>query len=345
VIENDEVDAMKAAVLAVDGGNSKADVALVGGGGELLGAVRGPTVSHQAVGLEAGMTRLDDLVRETARRAELPTDGRTAFADIGVYSLAGADYPSDVSMLEGELAARGLAATDVVINDTFGALRAGTDRDWGIVLICGQGINAAAIAPDGRRARFDALGEISGDWGGGTSIGQAGLAAAVRATDGRGPRTRLERDVPLHFGLTEPAELTRALYEGRIRMARLSELPPVVFAAAIDADEAARSIVERLAEELATMAGALIRRLDMAGLDPDVVLAGGVFRTNDQRFFDSIRERITAVAPRATLARLSTPPVTGAALLGLDRLLGRPVDAETAARLRAALADWSAAQV
>jgi N-acetylglucosamine kinase-like BadF-type ATPase len=336
--------AMKAAVLAVDGGNSKADVALVGPGGELLGAVRGPTVSHQAVGIDAGMEQLGELVRETARRAELPTDGRAPIAEIGVYSLAGADYPSDVSLLESELAARGLSSTDVVINDSYGALRAGTDHDWGLVLICGQGINAAGIAPDGRRARFDALGEISGDWGGGSSIGQAAVAAAVRAIDGRGQRTRLERDVPRYFDLSEPAELTRALYEGRIEMARLSELPPVVFAAAVDGDEAARSIIERLAEELATMANALVRRLDLEGLDPDVVLAGGVFRTTDQAFFDSIRERIAAVAPHARLVRLASPPVTGAALLGLDRLNGRIVDADTAGQLRSALAEWSATQ-
>jgi N-acetylglucosamine kinase-like BadF-type ATPase len=334
---------MKAAVLAVDGGNSKADVALIGAGGELLGAVRGPTVSHQAVGIEAGMDRLTDLVRATAQRAELPYDGNEPYADVGVFSLAGADYPSDVQLLEGELTARRLSGMNVVINDTFGALRAGTDRDWGLVLICGQGVNAAGIAPDGRRARFDALGEISGDWGGGSSIGQAALAAAVRATDGRGPRTRLEHEVPAYFGLAEPAELTRALYEGRIRMSRLSELPPLVFGAAMGGDEAARSIVERLAQELATMANALIRRLDLGRLDPDVILAGGIFRTTDEAFFSSIRSGISEASANARLVRLSTPPVAGPALLGLDRLRGSALDPETADRLREALTEWSAA--
>ena len=166
----------------------------------------------------------------------------------------------------------------------------------------------------------------------------------MRATDGRGLPTRLERDVPAYFGLSEPAELTRALYEDRIHMGRLSELPPIVFEAAMDGDEAARSIVERLAEELATMAIALIKRLDLGALDPDVVLAGGVFRTKDDAFYGSIRGRIEEVAPGARLVRLTTPPVTGAALLGLDRLLGSPLDAATANGLRIALADWSAAQ-
>jgi N-acetylglucosamine kinase-like BadF-type ATPase len=144
--------------------------------------------------------------------------------------------------------------------------------------------------------------------------------------------------------LSEPGELTRALYEGRIPTARLSELPPVVFAAAMDGDEESRTIVERLAEELATMAIALVRRLDLAALDLEVVLAGGIFRTKDEAFFESIRERIRAVAPAARLVRLTTPPVTGAALLGLDQLRGSPVDPQTADRLRTALADWSKSQ-
>ena len=46
-----------AAVLAVDGGNSKADVVLVAADGRLLARVVGPTVSHQAVGLEEAWRR------------------------------------------------------------------------------------------------------------------------------------------------------------------------------------------------------------------------------------------------------------------------------------------------
>ena len=54
----------RAAVLAVDGGNSKTDVALCTADGELLAAVRGPTTSHQAVGLDVGLDRLAGLVAE-----------------------------------------------------------------------------------------------------------------------------------------------------------------------------------------------------------------------------------------------------------------------------------------
>jgi N-acetylglucosamine kinase-like BadF-type ATPase len=313
---------MTAAVLAVDGGNSKTDIALVAADGALLATVHGPTTSHQAVGLEAGMARLVELVEEAARRAGLDPGARP-MAEIGVHALAGADYPPDIRMLEKALAATGLTRRDVVVNDCLGALWAGAGDGWGIALVCGQGINGAAVAPDGRTARFDAVGDISGDWGGGTSVGMAGLAAAVRARDGRGPRTSLERSVPEHFGLSRPSAVTRAMYTGRVKEVRAGELSPVVFAAATEGDAVARSIVDRLADELATMAVALARRTGLTRSPTDVVLAGGVFRATDGAFYERIESGIRSVVRDAHLVRLDVPPVAGAALHGLE-LVGAP---------------------
>lgn len=313
---------MTAAVLAVDGGNSKTDVALVADDGRVLALVRGPTTSHQAVGLETGMARLAKLVAEAAGRAGLDGAARPV-ARIGVHAVAGADYSRDVRLLERALAGARLSEQVVVVNDCIGALWAGSSAGWGIALICGEGINGAAVAPDGRQVRFDGVGDISGDWGGGYSVGMAGLAAAVRAADGRGPRTSLERLVPAHFGLRRPPALTRALYDGRIVERRVSELSPVVFAAAGEDDAAARSIVNRLADELVAMAAALARRARLTRLPVEVVLAGGVFRTGDEPFYEQIRAGVQAVAPHARLVHLDVPPVAGPAVEGLARI-GEP---------------------
>ena len=317
-------------VLAVDGGNSKTDVALVDEGGRLLGAIRGSTTSHQAVGLEEGMARLERLAGEVGVSPEGP-------ADVGVLALAGADYPSDVRLLHRAIARLGLARDVTVVNDTIGALRAGSRRPWGVAVICGHGVNGAAIAPDGRTFRFDGVGDISGDWGGGTSVGQAGQAAAVRARDGRGPRTMLEWLVPRHFGYASPGALVRALYTGRVAEERLGELSPIVFEAAVAGDEVARGIVDRLADELVAMATALIRRLRLTRLDPDVVLAGSVFRAEDPAFHSRVRDGVLAVAPAARIVRLEAPPVLGSALLGLEQLRGAAVTEEEAEALAASL--------
>jgi len=159
-----------AAVLAVDGGNSKADLALVTRDGTLLSAVRGPTISHQQVGLQEGTARLRHLADAAARRAGMPT-ANGPLAEIGLYTVAGADFASETRMLARAFAAAGLTQRTEVLNDTLAALRAGTDHPFGVVLICGAGVNAAAVGPSGRTARLAALGPISGDRGGGRDLG------------------------------------------------------------------------------------------------------------------------------------------------------------------------------
>lgn len=329
---------MRPAILAVDGGNSKADVVLVGPDGTLLGATRGPTVSHQAVGLELGLDALEASVRRVARAANVDPGARPV-ADLGVFALAGADLPADVRTLERELDRRGLVDHGVVLNDTHAALRAGSDRTWGVVVICGAGINGLGVGPTGRTVRFAGVGEYSGDRGGGSDVGAAALAAAIRGRDGRGPRTSLERSVPGYFGLGRPDDLTTELYSGRLDPERLRELAPLVFEAAA-ADPVAAAIVDALADEVVAWGRAMIRRLHLTRQDVPVVLAGGVFRTTHAPFFDRIRSGIAAVAPAARVEPLAAPPVLGAALLGLDRLDLGPTDRRAAeARLRAALTD------
>ena len=331
-------------VLGIDGGNSKVDVALADARGNLLGAVRGPSISHQAVGLDTGMARLAELATRLTDQADV-----ARHADLVVATVAGADYPEDVRMLERAFARLDLGGEVVVLNDTFGALRAGASAGWGVGLVCGQGINAGAIAPNGRQARFPGIGDVAGDWGGGGGISMAALQAAVRGSDGRGPRTELERAVPRFFGVKTPAQMTRAFYFGRIPEARISNLTPVVFATAAAGDRVARSIIDRLADELALMANALIRRLHMTRLEVEVVLAGGVFRNTDPDFYARLEHAIKQVAPHARIIKLDAPPVAGALLLALDELYRRgqtsPPDAQLSVSLRGALRAWDASVV
>ena len=99
-----------------------------------------------------------------------------------------------------------------------------------------------------------------------------------------------------------------------------------MFAVAGAGDAEARGIADHLADELAGAAVATIRRLRLVRARVPVVLAGGVFGTDDAAFHARLREGIATRAPRARVARLGVPPVAGAALLGLDRI-GAPTSA------------------
>jgi N-acetylglucosamine kinase-like BadF-type ATPase len=306
-------------LLAVDGGNSKTDLALVTDGGELLALERGPTISHQQVPIDVATDRLGAL----AKRAAAAGGGVRLPASLGSFVLAGADFPSDIQLLRRAFGDAGVVERLTVRNDAFGALRAGARRGWGIVVICGSGVNAAGIGPDGRTERFAAIDDLSGDFGGGYGIGVEALRLAVRARDGRGARTALETAVPGHFGLRRPIDVTRAVYEDRIPRRRLEELAPAVFAAAVRGDGAARELLDRVADELALMAVTIARRLRVARREVEVVLVGGVFKTADEAFHLRVAEGIRSAVPGASVARLDAPPVLGAALLALDDLSGR----------------------
>jgi N-acetylglucosamine kinase-like BadF-type ATPase len=306
-----------AAVLAVDGGNSKTDVALLDRRGHVLGAARGTGSSQQTSGVEGSSASLVATVARACERAGLDPDALPV-AEVGVYCMAGVDLPVDERRVSAAVRSLGLSSHDMVLNDTFAVLRAGTDRGWGVAVVCGAGMNCLGMSPSGRTVRFPALGAISGDWGSGFSLGLAALGAAVRARDGRGPRTVLERVVPEHFGLQRPSAVTEAIYLGRLPEWRLMELPPAVFAASRNGDAVAASIVDRLADEVVAMAGAAIRRLGLAKLDVHVVLGGGMFRSGDERLLARIRAGVERRAPHAAIWPLTAPPVVGAALIGMD---------------------------
>ena len=333
---------MNDVILAVDGGNSKTDVALCSSGGELLAAVRGPTTSHQAVGLEPGLDRLSGLVGRLLAEAGMPglDAPRWPAVEVAVCCVAGVDLPSDEARLGQAYAARLFAVETLLFNDTIAALRAGTPDGWGVAVICGSGVNAVGRAPDGRVARFAGLGEIAGDRGGGSGLGMWGLGAAVRAVDGRGPATTLSTRVPAYFGLTNPVAVTEAIYLERIDQDRVGELAPVVAQAARDGDAVAAELVDDVADELASFATAAIRRLGLEGEAVPITLAGGLARGAADLLVPRVRTLVREIAPAAEVTVLHAPPVLGAALLGLDRLA--PGDHEAAARLRVAITDWDA---
>jgi N-acetylglucosamine kinase-like BadF-type ATPase len=242
--------------------------------------------------------------------------------------LAGADLPKEEDALHAALTARGWTGRLTVANDTFAVLRAGTENKWGIALVCGAGINCVGVAPDGTTTRFHSLGAITGDWGGGEDVGLAGLSAAVRSQDGRGPRTALQQAVPEHFGLATPLDVAEAIHLGELARWRLAELAPLVLKAARD-DLAAAGITDRLVRESVDLVRVALDRLGVTEEPFDIVLGGGMFR--DERLTARVAQELGRIAPPANLVVAGEPPIVGAALLGLDRL-GADGDARGRAR-------------
>jgi N-acetylglucosamine kinase-like BadF-type ATPase len=305
-------------VLAVDGGNSKTDLALVRDDGALLALVRGPMSSPHHLGVDGSLEILAALLGEAAAKAGLSVDNGPV-AEVGSFLMAGVDFPKEEQQLHEVLSTRGWTKRTIVGNDTFAVLRAGTEAGWGVAVVCGSGINCVGVAPDGRHVRFPSLGEISGDWGGGYDVGMAAVSAAARSEDGRGPKTSLEREVPQYFGLETPHDLAEAFHQDRIAVRRVVELAPLLFESA-QHDAVAAEIIDRLADEVVAFARAALLRLDLAEQPVEVLLGGGLLQRGNGRLAGAIEAGLKEVGSAITVRSTALPPVVGAALVGLDEL-------------------------
>jgi N-acetylglucosamine kinase-like BadF-type ATPase len=316
-----------AAVLAIDAGNSKTDVAVVASDGSVRGRARGGAFRPDRLGATAAVAGIAPLVEKARASAGIDPGGPVALHVAAC--LANADLPVEHEALEAAILAQAWGGSIEVFNDTFALLRAGLDDRRCVAVVCGAGINCAGLLPDGTTTRFAAVGHISGDWGGGGGLWQEAMWWAARAVDGRGPRTALSDALPRHAGLSTMDELIAAVHLGSLSEADCMELTPVLFAVAAAGDEVASGLVRRQAEEVVTLAVAAMRRLGVLGEPLPVVLGGGVLTAGHPQLMNEIDRLLADAAPLAVPKVVRTPPVVGAALLGLDR-----VGAETDVRDR-----------
>jgi N-acetylglucosamine kinase-like BadF-type ATPase len=304
-------------VLAVDGGGSKTDVVAIGLDGTLVGHARGPGSNPQTRGWDVAGPILDDV----RARVVGSLDGRR-IRTTHVY-LAGLDLHDELVAATAALAhwADDGGAPDVLDNDLFALLRAGTLSPDAAAVVCGTGINALAVRADGATARFPAIGDISGDWGGGAYLGNRALWHAARAEDGRGPATALTEAVPAVLGLGSVREVTEAIHFGRLDQRVFNRLCPVLFEVAGAGDAVATEVVARQAEEIVLLASVALGRLGLGGsaaTPVPVVLGGGVLAARDPMLVDGVVAGLAARVPGAVPTWVTDPPVLGAGLAALE---------------------------
>ncbi|WP_345129361.1 N-acetylglucosamine kinase, partial [Dactylosporangium darangshiense] len=273
--------------------------------------------SPHVLGLPAAVARIADLVGEARAAAALPSS--IGLDQLSVY-VAGADLPVEVEALSNAVAALGLAVESTVDNDLFALLRAGTPDPDAVGVVCGAGINAVGRRADGATSRFPALGQLSGDWGGGHHLAALALYHACRAEDGRGPSTALTDAVRRHFDRPTVEAVSIAFHLGELPAARLDELCEVLFVVAAAGDEVASRVVRRMADEIEALVRVAATRLGLLDRPYTVVLGGGVLTARHPQLHDDVVARLARMSPAASLTVLSTPPVAGAALLALDAL-------------------------
>ncbi len=256
------------------------------------------------------------VVADTVRQALAQAGLSGHEIEVGVFCLAGADWPEDYGRRQAALERSGLARRVVVKNDALAGWRAGTSTPFGVVIAAGTGTNTGVITPDGREWLYG----YYAIYGGGHDIADEAIGAVLRQEDGRGAPTRLTDAVLGHLGLSSAEALLRARIAGQLPRERVLSLCPLVFEAALAGDQVAAEILVRQGEALAEYATAAIRRFGMEQLEFDVVLAGSIFKGEGPLLVDTVIQAIHRVAPRARIVRQRLEPAAGAVLLAYDVL-------------------------
>ncbi|MFF9100748.1 N-acetylglucosamine kinase [Streptomyces rubrogriseus] len=217
-----------------------------------------------------------------------------------------------VDALLEDLPVREAAVTSDAVTAHAGALGGRA----GVVLAIGTGAVAVGIGADGTYARVDGWGPLLGDDGGGARIGTAGLRAALRAHDGRGPDTVLLDAAVGLFGDLERLPVTVGRDGNPARTA--ATFAPEVARAAEAGDAVASAIVRDAAAGLAETALAAAGRIAAGGEPLPTAVTGGLTGLGPA-LMAPLTAALTGSGLPVRLTSALGDPLDGARLLALDR--------------------------
>jgi len=246
-----------------------------------------------------------------ARQALAATPGADGLA-VGSTALRSDASAAELLSLVADLGITQVALAHDSVTSHLGALHGRR----GAIVAAGTGSVAFAIGAT-TVARVDGWGNIIGDAGSGFWIGRAGLDAALRAHDGRGPATALTAVAQQDFPDLEAAYLDIQNDPGYVR--RVAAYAKTV-AGLADSDAVCARIIDAAATELADSAVTALRRVgEDAAASTLVSVQGKIFL--DRRLHERFDRLVHDAIPQAR----SVPP-QGDGLDGVSLLFGLPDD-------------------
>ena len=297
-------------VLGIDAGGTKTRALLADETGQIVAGARGGGANLRT----HGELEVEKVLHAVVEAAEAEGGVR---ADALALGMAGADRPADDAVLREILRRIGFKSRVVVTNDARIAFVAGSALRVGIALVCGTGSIAWGENARGEIARAGGWGWHLGDEGSGFWIGERAIREVLRASDGRGPATSLDRPLFEHFAIQKPSEILREIYDEEYPRHKVALFSVPVAEAARGGDAVAGRILADAAEELALAARSVIARLDLESAPYDVVLSGGTFAALPD-LENAVREKLAH--PPARVRRLEEEPAMGAVQLALEEL-------------------------
>jgi len=303
-------------IMGVDGGGSKTYAVITDAEGNLLGEGLAGGANYQKIGLDSAMEQISTAMNQALAQAGV----QHRDIDFVQYTLAGADRDSDMIRLESGLKKIPVANWNLAC-DTMAGLRAGSESNAGIVLVCGSGTNAFGRSLDGRVVQTGGFGYLYGDFAGGNHMAIETFRAAVRSWEHRDIPSVLTYKVPAFLGFASMEALLDDFLDRNIRSVP-TELTIVLHEAAEAGDELSIRLLTQVGYELGNAANSVMQRMGSFGVEQvPIVLIGSVFQKGQSScLLQSLEETLGKQNVSYSIEIPVMEPVFGAVLLGMDEL-------------------------
>jgi N-acetylglucosamine kinase-like BadF-type ATPase len=258
--------------LGVDGGQSSTKALIGDDTGRILGVGAAGPCNH--VGAAEGREKLARAAGESIAMAcnQAGLAAQHVQFEAACFGMSGG--PEDKRAILSEI----LHTKQLIVtHDALIALAGSTGGEPGVVTIAGTGSIAFGRNAAGETARAGGWGFLFGDEGSGFDVARQALRAVLRFEEGWGPRTALLGALLEATGAANANELLHTLYTQVWPRPRVAALAKLVDAVASAGDPVARDILANAAQQLATLAVSVARRLFPSGETVLVCYIGGAF--------------------------------------------------------------------
>ena len=298
--------------LGIDVGGSKTHALIADEEGTACGFGLGGPGNHEGVGY-AGLTA----AMQTATQQALAQAGISPLQIAGAgFGLGGYDWVSELPPTLEAIRPLGMDAPVEVVNDAMIGLIAGAREGWGLGVVSGSGCNCWGRNRQHKYGNVTGMGYPMGEGAGAGEMVAEAVRRVSRAWSRRGPATQLTEVFCELVGVKTASELIEGLTQERFQIR--NRAAPLIFKAAENGDAVACDLIHWAGEGLADLAAGVIHQIGIEDEQFEVVLVGSMFNSGAM-LIEPMRAALLKVAPGARLVRLSTPPVMGAVMLGMEQ--------------------------
>ncbi len=303
-----------ALLIGLDGGSTKTAGVIITQEGRVLARARGHGSAIVGAPSPQASSVLASIVDSLCSQAGASRDD---IRSCGV-GLSGIDFDDELPVQhEGIAAALSIPQERLIlVNDAIVALWGAAVKPAATLLQHGSGFTGAYRARHGQEVLFDHLSVAST-----FDMRQALIALVARMMNGMAEPTPLKESILEHFGIEDEREYCEVIYRRRVPTERRQGTPSLIFAAWLEGDPAAASLVDGAVGDYALAANAMIAATGSPS--PDVTFGGGVIAQAPEQFWRSLANAIQQTHPLVTVKPPDLAPEFGGAVMagyhvGLD---------------------------